>query len=118
MKSMKKITIVWGIMMVLIFALLAVFGILHTQKLEGYRELERKLANASKQYIELNVSYRDVENGIRITLEQLKAEGLIEELKKDGEECEGYAFVSKPRMVVVYQGFIKCPGYTTRGFSE
>ena len=118
MKEMKKLSIVWGILLVLIFGMLTAFGILYTKKVKPYKDMEKNLVDLTKKYVEIEFSYTQNGEVTTITLEQLKAVSLIEELKHDDEVCKGYATIKKNGVAYEYKGYVKCNDYTTKGYQK
>lgn len=118
MKEMKKLSIVWGIILVLIFGMLTTFGILYTKKVKPYKDMERKLVDQTKKYVEIEFSYPQNGEEIKVTLEQLQGKTLIDELKHDDKVCKGYATIKKNGIAYEYKGYVKCNDYTTKGYQE
>ena len=113
---MKRLTIVWIIFAVIMFGGLATLGILfvNNQKNE-YSFLEERLADAARQYGEATFIYNNIIDYVEITSDELIKKGFLEDLNFNGEECQGYVRITKAG-VFKYEGFVKCEGYTTRGY--
>jgi len=112
---MKKIAIVWGICIVLIFGGLTVFGFLYISRNQDYKEMEKALEEATKR---IDVTTYQIDSYKIFSFEELKEHNVIDEdvLTLNDEECEGYAKVTRNNYVFEYKGFVKCENYTTRGF--
>ena len=112
---MKKIAVVWGICLVLIFGALTAFGFMYISRNQDYKEMEKALVEAAKK---IDVTTFHTESNKIFTFEELKELNLIDEdaLKLNDEECEGYAKVTRNNYVFEHKGFIKCENYTTKGY--
>ena len=118
MDKMQKISIVWGIVAVGIFALLTIFGFLYKNKTSIYKELENKIVEAEKKYVDAKFLYPDTNKSVKTTSQELISSGFLEELKANDEVCEGYAVVTKDGVAFNYKGYIKCNDYQTKGYNE
>ncbi len=118
MQEMKRLSIIWGIIMVLIFAGLTAFGFFYTKQNKEYKKWEEKLSEAAKKYVEIDYLYDKAEQkeGVKISLEDLKKEKLIEDIKIKGNTCDAYAKVTYNGAVYNYKGYVKCDKYQTKGY--
>jgi uncharacterized protein YpmB len=114
--KMKRISIVWGIMVVLIVGMLTVFGFFYKSKTTIYDELEEKLVDASKKYVDANFLYPQDKDELKVTKEELVDNQYLDELKKDDNDCSGYVIVKLSNGVYTYKAYIKCPNYKTKGY--
>lgn len=117
MKEMKKMSIIWGIVLVLIFSGLTWFGLKWKGKYQGYFDLENELVNKTQSYFEINHTYPNDGETIKITLNELKDNNVINELKYQDEVCNGYVEI-KNKGIMEYKGYIKCDKYITKGYQE
>lgn len=117
MKEMKRMSIVWGVIMVAIFVLLTFFGLKWKERYQGYFDLETKLKEETKKYFESSYSYPDRGREITITLSELVHNGILKELSYNYDLCDGYVIVSNDD-VIEYKPYIKCNNYTTRGYDK
>ncbi len=112
---MKKITIVWTIILIVIVAGLTFIGF----KIKSENKdnvLEKALITQSEKYFGLYMSkYPKLNESVRITYEELKEEGYDAEL---GLNCTGYVVVENKNGVYDYKAYVSCPNYTTEGYSE
>lgn len=118
MNKMKMLSIVWGMIVVGIFVLLTVFGFMYKNKSSVYKELEEKLVEAEKKYVDSSFLYPEEKKTQKITAEELISKGFMDELKVNDEICEGYAVVSHETTVFTYKGYVKCKNYTTKGYKN
>ena len=116
MNKIKRMYIIWGMLVIGIFIILTIF--MYKNKTSAYKELEKQLAEASKKYVEVKFSYPNSGESVKVTIEQLKAMNLIEELKINDETCNGYAIISRPSTVFEYKGYVTCQNYTTKGYEK
>lgn len=128
----------WGLRIMLIFcAVISLFFLFSTnvigkaldvfvQKKElvkeeiTYFDLEHKLKNSAKKYI--NNTYTNIVNDIEIPI---KLTTLIENYYlapiKDiyvEEECSGYVIFTKLSNNIKYKPYLKCNGYKTNGYDS
>ena len=117
MKELRKLSIVWGLMLITIFGVLTFFAMKWKQKNEPYFKLEESLVSAAKLYYESAHSYPLQGQEVKINYEELKNNNMIESLSINDQECDGYVIV-KNKGVIEYNGYIKCSDYTTKNYSE
>ena len=55
---------------------------------------------------------------MKITLDELKEEKVLENLKIKDTECEGYIEIQYTKENYKYSPFIKCGNYKTKGYKE
>lgn len=118
LKHMKRISIVWGVFLVLLVVLLTIFGFAYKGKASDYKKLEENLVERAKKYVEAKFLYPDEKGSVKITLNEMMQDGFAEALKKDDDNCDGYALLSYDGFVYQYKGFIKCTNYTTKGYEK
>jgi uncharacterized protein YpmB len=118
MDKLKKYSIVWGIIVVLIFTLLTIFGLTYKNKTKPYKNLENALVEAEKKYVDANFLYPQDGSELKTSANELIENNYLESLKKDDKECTGYVTVMQNGTVYEYKGFIKCDNYTTKGYKE
>ena len=117
MKELRRLSIIWGLLLFAVFSLLTFFALKWKFKTEGYFKLEDKLVNITKSYFETKYSYPKEGEEIIVSYKELKEKELLTELKKDEDECDGYVLVSN-KGVIDYKGYIKCSNYTTKDFDK
>ena len=118
MDKIKKMYFVWGIIVIGIFAILTIFGFMYKNKTSVYKELEDKLVEAEKKYIEVKFLYPEGNEKLKVTTDELAAYNLINELKINDEICSGYATIQRKGTVFDYKGYVKCNNYTTKGYEN
>ncbi len=118
LKHMRRVSIIWGLLLVLIFGLLTTFGIIFNKKNKLYTDMEKDLEEATKKYVERSFSYPKDKEELKVTYTELKDSKLIEELKVEKEPCDGYVIVKKNDLVYKYKGYVKCPDYKTKNYEE
>lgn len=115
---MKKISVVWGIILFLMVAFLTAIGFLYKHKASEYKKLEENLVNAAEKYVEFKFLYPDEKQSIKISLEEMQNAEFIEELKKDDDVCDGYVILEHDGFVYQYKGYVSCSKYTTKGYEK
>ena len=117
MREIRRISFVWGFILVLIFGVLTFFAMKWKNKYEPYFKLEQKLIDSCKFYYESAYSYPSKGQQVKIKYEELKSKNIIDSLSYNEDECNGYAIV-KNNGVIEYNAYIKCNNYTTKDYSE
>lgn len=117
MKELKKISIIWGLLLLVIFSLLTFFALKWKAKNSPYFKLEEQLVAKTKSYYEMNHSYPTKDNYVIIPFEELRENNMIDELKIDDDECDGYVKVQN-NGVIEYNAYIKCNHYTTKDYEK
>lgn len=117
MDELRRISIIWGAILVIIFSVLTFFGIRWKNKTSPYFALEDKLVKETKSYFESKYNYPNSNETIKITLDELKENQIIDEFKVLDDECNGYVNVTYNK-VIDFKGFIKCNEYTTKGYKD
>lgn len=116
MEKMNKYMWIWAIVLVVILGLLTTLGFMYKSKSKPYKELETKLADASKKYIDAHFLYPEDGESVKTMASVLTEENYLDELKMNDKPCEGYTLVEKENGVFQYRGYIKCEHYTTKGY--
>ena len=117
MKELKRISIIWGLLLLVIFSLLTFFALKWKVKNEPYFELEKTLVSKTKSYYEMEHSYPIKGNSVIISLDDLKNSDMIEELRVDDDVCDGYVIVENTG-VIEYHAYIKCNNYTSKDYDK
>ena len=117
MKTLNRIAIIWGVLLVLIFILLTSFGLQWKVKTKGYLELETNIVDATKSYYEKDHSYPGEGESAYISLNDLKEDNIIDSLTYNDDECDGFVIV-KHENVITYTGYIKCNNYTSKDYAK
>ena len=118
MKKMNVYLIIWGIIIVIIVALLTTFGFLYKDKTKVYKDLERKIVEAEKKYVDAKFLYPQADQVLKNTAEELKEEKYLDNSKVNDEECTGYVEVYLDGTIYTYKSYIKCDNYETKGYEE
>ena len=117
MKELKKISIIWGLLLFIIFAALTFFALKWKAKTAPFFDLEKTLVSKTKSYYESEHAYPAKGQSVNISFEELKNANMLEELKVNDETCEGYVKVENSG-VVEYTAYIKCQSYTTKDYDK
>ena len=116
-KKMHRISVIWGVVMLLIFTLLTFIALNWKKNNNGYKDLENLLVDKVISYYESKYSYPTGMEVVTISLAELKENNVINELNYNGDVCDGYVNVSFDG-VINYRGYIKCNNYMTKGYSS
>ena len=108
---MKKISIVWGICVVLIFGGLTVLGILY-KDIRPYDDLKKEMERVAKEYIDLkkDFSLKDDES-LKISLNELKDIDEKANLQIKIDECDGNVKITKGIFGFKYKTTLECKNY-------
>ena len=117
MRDLKRISIIWGLLLFAIFAVLTFFALKWKFKNEPYFKLEELIVSKTKSSFEMNHSYPNRDNYVIVPASELKANGMIDELKVENDECDGYVKVYN-NGVMEYTGYIKCNNYTSKDYDK
>ena len=118
MKSMQRLSVVWGGFLVVLVVLLTAFGFLYKNKSNEYKKLEELLVDGAKKYVDARFLYPDENQSVKITYSEMKENGFVDELKKDEDTCDGYVIVKSNGTVFTYKGYVSCPSYTTKDYEK
>lgn len=118
MNKMKKMYTVWGVIVVLVFVLLTVFGFLYKNKSGEYKTLEEKLVTAEKKYADAKFLYPQNNETVKVTAKEMMEYGALDALEHDGETCDGYATIQKKGTVYEFKGYVSCRNYKTKGYEN
>lgn len=118
MKKMNIYLVIWVIIIVILVALLTVFGFLYKDKNKIYKELENKIVEAEKKYVDAKFLYPQGNQVLKTKIEELKNEKYLEDTKVNDEDCTGYIEVYLDGTVYKYKSYIKCDNYETKGYEE
>ena len=117
MNRMKKMSIIWGFIVILLFAGLATIGFTYKFKSKKYKDLEKKLVEITKKYTATDFKYPSDGKITVVTYEELKEKDLIDKLEVNKNKCDGYVEVSFDG-VAKYKAFIDCGSYKTRNYDK
>lgn len=117
MNKMKKISIAWGILIVIVFGLLTYFALTWKNSTNEYKKLENTLVDSVKAYYESKYKYPTGMEVITVTLNELKENNILSELRYEDDLCDGYVDVAYDN-VITYKAYIKCSNYVTKGYND
>ena len=107
LKHMRKISIIWGMIMFLLIIGVTAIGIIYKNESKNYKEFEIGLVDKAKDYIIVN-------NLNKVTISELKEQNIIETSVVNEKECDGYILKEDEE----YKAYVKCGSYKTRGYEE
>ena len=118
LKKMRIISYVWGSILILLVGGLTAIGFVYKNKIKKYEELENKLEEKIKTYVDEKFIYPEEGKNLKITYEELKDNNYIDNLNINDEECDGYGIVLNDKSTFKYQVYIKCNGYKTKNYDK
>lgn len=118
MNKIKRMYMVWGAVVVIIFILLTIFGFLYKNKFNGYKMLEEKLVEAEKKYADAEFLYPQNGEMVKITALEMIENGYLDSLEYQGETCDGYVTLQKNGTTYQYKGYVSCSNYKTMGYEK
>lgn len=111
---MKKIIIVWTIILVCIVSGLTYFGI-RVKENTIYELMEKEMVKQAKKYMS-NIEIKPELNELRkIDVDELKDKGYDPKLESD---CHGYVIISNTEDGYKYTPYIKCEKYMTKDYGN
>lgn len=116
LKKMQLVSFIWGAILIIIVIALTIFGFWYKSLTKEYKEFEKTLVEKTKEYCLDKVLLNN--NNMKITLDELKEEKVLENLKIKDTECEGYIEIQYTKENYKYSPFIKCGNYKTKGYKE
>lgn len=117
MDKLKKVSIVWGIVAILLFAFLTTMGLIYKNKSQKYKDAEEQLVKEVKSYTATDFKFPANGEEVIITLEELKKANIMKELKVENQTCDGYVALTFNN-VTEYKAYIRCDKYTTHGYDK
>lgn len=115
MDKLKKVSVIWGIVAVLLFSFLTTMGFMYKNKTKKYKDLEKKLVEVTKSYTATDFNFPVNGKNIIITYNELHDNNMIDKLEVDSKKCDGYVKLTFDN-VTEYKAYIKCDKYQTHGF--
>ena len=110
---MRKITIVWTIILLIIVGGLTLIGF-HFKNDKVSNVMEESLKSQAEKYLNTYVGlYPKFGNQIKLTSEQLIDAGYDPSLNTG---CVGYVIVKNENMGFKFYPYVKCSDYTTKGY--
>lgn len=111
---MKKIIIVWTIILVCIVSGLTYFG-LRVKENTIYELMEKEIVKQAKKYIN-TIEIKPELNQLKIVeVDELKSSGFDPKLESD---CIGYVIITNTNDGYKYDPYIKCEKYTTKDYTD
>ena len=119
LKQMRKLTIVGGICLLFMVAILLTIGIVFNNKNKFYIDMENKLENAAQKYVDQSFLYpKEDGKELKVTYTELKDSGFIKKIEVNNKECDGYVTVTKKAIAYHYKGYLNCPEYKTKNYQN
>ena len=108
---MKKIAIIWGLTVLVVFGSLTFFGFKY-QEVKEYKKLETKMVYYTKKYInrkkDLDLKSSEI---YKVSLDELKAYQPKVNFTVKNDTCSGYVNVKKTLIGHLYKAHLKCKEY-------
>ena len=118
---MKKITIIWIILIVLLVSMLGFIGINVSKHTKPYKALEGDIVDAMKVYYGQDTNLTKLPSSgktHKVTINELKTFGLTINNKINDDTCDGYGIVTGKMGSHSYKSYIKCDEYTTENYKN
>ena len=108
---MKKISIVWGICVLLIFGGLTTLGMLY-KDIKPYDDLKKEMERVAKEHIESKKDFeiKDDES-VKLSLDELREIDDKANLKIEIDECDGYVKITNGIFNFKYKTILDCKNY-------
>lgn len=115
---MKKMVIVWVLLVFLIFGTLLYIGFQIQETTGPYMALEHNIEDAAYGYLKINDISLSLNEKFRINLESLVDLDLIKTTSVDDDPCEGYVIAKKGLGGIDYTAYIKCNNYSSDNYGK
>ena len=116
LQRMHKISIIWGIIMMLLVLALTLIATSDKKETKEYKAFETKLEEATKNYIEKDGLYPEEE--MHLTLTELLKLNVIETNVVKDKNCQGYVDIKNDEQFFDYEAYIKCGNYETKNLDK
>lgn len=112
---MRKITIAWTLLLIVIFAGLTLIGF-RIKKETINTLMEEEIIKQAEKYLGLYTrEFPTLGNEKKITVDELIEKGYDPKLESD---CNGYVIIKNTEMGYKYHSYIKCPNYMTKNYQK
>ena len=115
---MKKIYIIWGIIIVLLLFIITYFGFNIINKNKEYKILEDNMEQTVAKYLGQHIEEYPKSGEKKINITDVISAGYEIKMSVNDDSCEGYVVVKKVSFAYEYDGYIKCNNYVTKGYSK
>lgn len=116
LQRMHKISIIWGIIMMLLVLALTLIATSYKKETKEYKAFEIKLEETTKNYMEQNGLYPEEEMHLTVT-ELLNLNVIDTNVVKD-KSCQGYVDIKNDNQFFDYDAYIKCGNYETKDLDK
>ena len=118
---MKKLTIVWIVLIILLLTTLGIIGINVSKRTKPYKALESDIVEAMKIYYgqDTNLTKLPKTNKThKVTIGELESFGINVNNIINGDTCESYGIVTGQKVSHSYKAYIKCENYTPKNYKN
>ena len=119
--NMKKITILWMIITVILLSALLIVGINLNKQKKPYKDLENNIVEAMKMYYGQDTNLKKLPQNkktSKVTIGELEAFGININNIINSDTCDGYGIVTGENVSYSYNAYIKCKNYTTKNYEK
>lgn len=115
---MKKIYIVWALIIVVMLSLVLYFGFNFSNKNKEYKELEEEILVNAEKYLGANLNEYPTTGSNKVLISKIINYGIDIDLSVNDDMCDGYILITREQMGYDTKVFVKCNNYTTDGYEE
>jgi len=115
---MKKLTIIWVVVMSLMFVFIYSIGLSYSKTFKPYRTLEADYVEAAQIYLEMYEIKLNSYQTLELSSDELLETNSLTSSNVDGDECTGYVVIKRKLVDYEYKAYIKCQNYTTNDYEE
>ena len=115
---MKKLTIVWIVLIILLVTTLGIIGINVSKRTKPYKALESDIVESMKMYYGQDTKLPKTNKTHNVTIGELESFGINVNNIINGDTCEGYGIVTGETVSHSYKAYIKCQNYTTSNYDK
>ena len=116
LQKMHKISVVWGIIMMLLVLALTLIAISYKKETKEYKDYLSKLEKVTQEYVEKEGLYP--EENTYYTIKDLMSKNVIDTNVVREKICHGYVDVKNDNQFFSYTAYIKCGNYETKNLDE
>ena len=115
---MKKMYAAWIFLVGTLMLALIVIGYNISSKNKDYKAKEQDMIEQASSYIKKNDINLSAGESLKLDHQRLIDAGLMQNMKVNDDECEGYVKITKNTGNYDYKAYIKCKNYTSEGYIE
>ncbi len=114
---MKKVMVMWFLLVILIFGVLTVFGFKYL-KVKDYKNYEKNLKSVARRYMGEHVGEYPETGDLLYLNESELTQYNQNKIEIENDACIGFVVIQKGSAGYKYKSYIKCNKYTTKNYEN